>query len=101
MGKSKERRRATRVRAEVLIAVRGVDADLQRRPASVSDSGIYFEHEQFVGAVGSIQWVRLDTTDRDSQVGLIARVVRTLILTDADHRRAQAGLEQAQGPDRR
>jgi hypothetical protein len=81
---SRESRRGARVEASFLVAIDGIDAEPVPRSGDISATGIYFEVDQPVGEVGSVQWLRVASADRRHKIHLMAHVIRSVTLDDLD-----------------
>ncbi len=75
-----EARRGPRIEASFLVAILGIDASLVPRRGDLSTTGIYFEVAEPIGEVDMIQWLRIASTDRAQEIGLMAHVVRAVTL---------------------
>ena len=76
----KENRAKVRIRSRFWVAVEGVDEFPHVREGNISSTGVYFQTNQSVGPVGSMQWLYLAASERQEPVEIMARVVRTLSL---------------------
>ena len=77
-------RRGARVATRFLVAVEGLDATPVLRKGDISGTGIYFEIDRDVGDVGTVQSLALTSLDRSRSVRVMAHVVRTVKMADAD-----------------
>ena len=71
-----EKRKSARLPSQFLVKVEGVDELMTLRQGDLSISGIRFETEADIGAVGSVQFLSIATRSRSHAVHVMARVVR-------------------------
>lgn len=72
------RRRNPRIATTLLVEVEGMDRHATPRNADISARGVYFDTEQDFGEVGTVQWLRLTSADRECTVQVMAHVVRNV-----------------------
>lgn len=77
-----ESRRSARIAGGFWVAVEGVDSELVLRRGDISATGIYFEIDADIGAVGTVQWLHVASLDRTRVVHVMAHVVRIVSLAD-------------------
>lgn len=77
-----ESRRSARVVGRFWVAVEGVDAELTPRRGDISPTGIFFETEADIGAVGTVQWLHVASADKKQTLNVMAYVVRIVQLSD-------------------
>ncbi len=81
-----ETRGTARVSTRLAVAVHGVDDEPSIRPGNISTTGVYFESDREVGAVGSVQWLYLATVDGERTIEMMAYVVRVVEVIDVGSR---------------
>jgi hypothetical protein len=79
-----EARRSVRVASRFLAAIDGLDAETLPRSGDISATGIYFETAHEVGPIGTIHWLRLVSMDGTRRVGVMAYVVRRVLVLRAE-----------------
>jgi Domain of unknown function (DUF4388) len=70
-----------------LVAIEGLDAAPGPRQGDISATGVYFETSADVGGAGTIHWLHLVSADSVRQIRVMACVVRTAMMNDADGER--------------
>ncbi len=79
-----EERRGARVATSFRVAIEGLDAEPEPRPGDISATGVYFETKADVGAAGTIHWLHLLSADSARELHVMACVVRTVAMAEAD-----------------
>ena len=80
-----ESRRSARIPARFWVGVEGVDDVLKQRHGDISATGMYFEEQQHLGDIGTVQWLHMASIDREHRLEVMAHIVR--VITFADLRR--------------
>jgi hypothetical protein len=75
-GNDRESRRGARIAASFWIGIEGLDVQPVLRQGNLSASGLYFEVSQSAGPVGSVQFLHLESKDRQVIVQVLARIIR-------------------------
>lgn len=88
-----EARRSSRVPARFWVAVEGVDAEMVPRIGDISATGVFFEVENEVGDVGTVQWLHIASHDKAHTIHVMAHVVRVASLADMHRRLKGVALE--------
>lgn len=77
-----EARRSARITTNLRVAIEGVDERPVLRRGDLSSTGIYFELDRAVGAVGSVQRLWVSPADGAEPVPILARVIRVVSADD-------------------
>jgi hypothetical protein len=72
-----EERRGARVATTFLVAIEDIEQVPKQRQGDISQTGVYFETSDEVGAPGTIHWLQLVSIDQVRQVRVMACVVRS------------------------
>jgi hypothetical protein len=88
-----ESRRSARIASGFWVAVEGVDSELVLRRGDISATGIFFEVDVDIGAVGTVQWLHVASMDRSRTVHVMAHVVRVVTLADVHRELKGVALE--------
>ncbi len=67
-----------------LVAVEGLEPQPEPRQGDISATGIYFETAADVGSAGTIHWLHLVSVDGLRELRVMACVVRTVVMAEAD-----------------
>lgn len=77
-----ENRGGARIAASFWTGVEGVDDQPVFRRGNLSATGVYFQVGESAGASGSVQFLHLESEDRQVAVQLLARVIRVTEIDD-------------------
>lgn len=82
-GRNKEEtRRSARVATTFLVGIAGLDDEPVPRKGDISATGIYFETDKAVGAVGSVQTLTVLASNRQREIHVMAHLVRSVTFDD-------------------